>query len=52
MPNASEDQRVLVQLLNGIKAMPIDTLVQTLNQVVKQPAMNQVSNKGILYVFS
>ncbi|XP_073990011.1 protein DOP1 homolog isoform X1 [Rhodnius prolixus] len=41
MPNASEDQRVLVQLLNGIKAMPIDTLVQTLNQVVKQPAMNQ-----------
>ncbi|KAL1122274.1 hypothetical protein AAG570_003679 [Ranatra chinensis] len=37
----NEDQQVLVQILSGIKAMPIDTLVKTLHQVVKQPAMNQ-----------
>ncbi|XP_054267327.1 protein dopey-1 homolog [Macrosteles quadrilineatus] len=41
MSPASEGQQVLVQLLSAIKAMPIDTLVQTLHQVVKQPAMNQ-----------
>lgn len=42
LAQASEGQQVLVQLLSAIKAMPIDTLVQTLHQVVKQPAMNQV----------
>ncbi|XP_046668094.1 protein dopey-1 homolog isoform X3 [Homalodisca vitripennis] len=41
LAQASEGQQVLVQLLSAIKAMPIDTLVQTLHQVVKQPAMNQ-----------
>ncbi|XP_014250328.1 protein dopey-1 homolog isoform X1 [Cimex lectularius] len=39
--NISEDQHVLVQLLIGIKAMPIDIITQTLHQVVRQPAMNQ-----------
>uniref|UniRef100_A0A0K8T476 Protein dopey-1 n=2 Tax=Lygus hesperus TaxID=30085 RepID=A0A0K8T476_LYGHE len=43
LPEASEDQKVLVQLLIGIKAMPIHVLVQTLHQVVKQPALNQES---------
>lgn len=41
IPNASDDQKVLVQLLTGIKAMPIDLIVQTLSQIVKQPAMDQ-----------
>uniref|UniRef100_A0A1B6DLS2 Uncharacterized protein n=2 Tax=Clastoptera arizonana TaxID=38151 RepID=A0A1B6DLS2_9HEMI len=41
MSIASDGQQVLVQLLSAIKAMPIDTLVQTLHQVVKQPSMNQ-----------
>lgn len=41
IPIASEDQKVLVQLLIGIKAMPIDSLMQTLSQIVKQPNMDQ-----------
>ncbi|XP_039275981.1 protein dopey-1 homolog [Nilaparvata lugens] len=41
LPVASEGQQVLVQLLSAIKAMPIDTLVKTLHEVVRQPALNQ-----------
>nr|CAD7588637.1 unnamed protein product [Timema genevievae] len=37
VPVANTDQQVLVYLVGAIRAMPIDTLVQTVHQVVKQP---------------
>jgi len=35
-------QQVLVQLLSFIKSMPLDSLIQTIHQVVKQPSLSQV----------
>lgn len=35
-------QLVLVQLLSSIKSMPLDLLIQTIHQVVKQPSLSQV----------
>lgn len=35
-------QQVLVQLLSSIKSMPLDSLIQTIHQVVKQPSLSQV----------
>lgn len=37
LPTASKDQQVLVNLVSAIRVMPIDTLVQTVHLVVKQP---------------
>ncbi|XP_067010621.2 protein dopey-1 homolog [Anabrus simplex] len=37
VPAANRDQQVLVYLVDSIRVMPIDTLVQTVHQVVKQP---------------
>lgn len=37
LPVPTSDQQVLVQLIGAIKVMPIDTLVQTVHQVLKQP---------------
>ncbi|XP_063217046.1 protein dopey-1 homolog isoform X2 [Bacillus rossius redtenbacheri] len=37
IPVANTDQQVLVYLVGAIRAMPMDTLVQTVHQVVKQP---------------
>jgi hypothetical protein len=53
VPIASPDQQVLVYLVGAIRAMPIDTLVQTVNQVVKQPPSIQgakkVSNHVVMF---
>ncbi|KAI5703359.1 hypothetical protein M8J75_010863 [Diaphorina citri] len=40
IPVANERQKSLVQLLNAIKAMPIDTLVQTIHQVIRSTTIN------------
>ena len=37
MPEACPNQQVLVQLVSAIRVMPIDTLVQTVHQVIKTP---------------
>lgn len=37
LPVASRSQQVLVNLVSAIRVMPIDTLVQTVHVVVKQP---------------
>lgn len=42
VPEATEMQQVLVQLLSSIKSMPLDLLIQTIHQVVKQPSLSQV----------
>jgi hypothetical protein len=45
VPTASSDQQVLVHLVGAIRVMPIDTLVQTVHQVVKQPPPIQGARK-------
>ncbi|KAJ8674892.1 hypothetical protein QAD02_010678 [Eretmocerus hayati] len=37
LPEACSNQQVLVQLVSAIRVMPMDTLVQTVNQVIKSP---------------
>ena len=37
VPSFCEDQLLLVNLVSNIKVMPIDTLVQTVKQVIKTP---------------
>jgi len=37
IPNACEDQLLLVDLVSAIKVLPTDTLMQTIKQVMKQP---------------
>lgn len=41
-------QQVLVQLLSSIKSMPLDSLIQTIHQVVKQPSLSQVITSLII----
>jgi hypothetical protein len=45
LPTASPNQQVLVYLVGAIRVMPIDTLVQTVSQVVKQPPSIQGARK-------
>jgi hypothetical protein len=45
VPTASSNQQVLVYLVGAIRVMPIDTLVQTVSQVVKQPPPIQGAKK-------
>jgi hypothetical protein len=45
VPTASPNQQVLVYLVGAIRVMPIDTLVQTVSQVVKQPPPIQGAKK-------
>lgn len=47
VPTASVDQHVLVYLVGAIRVMPIDTLVQTVHQVVKQPPPIQGAKKDL-----
>ncbi|KDR16353.1 protein dopey-1 homolog isoform X2 [Zootermopsis nevadensis] len=47
VPTASPDQQVLVYLVAAIRVMPIDTLVQTVHQVVKQPPPIQGAKKDL-----
>ncbi|KAK0181813.1 hypothetical protein PV327_000009 [Microctonus hyperodae] len=37
LPEACPNQQVIVNLVSAIRVMPIDTLVQTVNQVIKTP---------------
>ncbi|XP_011306689.1 protein dopey-1 homolog isoform X2 [Fopius arisanus] len=37
LPEACANQQVMVDLVSAIRVMPIDTLVQTVNQVIKTP---------------
>ena len=37
VPVACDDQLLLVELISAIKVLPIDTLIQTTKQVLKQP---------------
>ncbi|XP_008187338.1 protein dopey-1 homolog isoform X1 [Acyrthosiphon pisum] len=45
VPEATEMQQVLVQLLSSIKSMPLDSLIQTIHQVVKQPSLSQAGQQ-------
>ncbi|XP_050520181.1 protein dopey-1 homolog isoform X5 [Daktulosphaira vitifoliae] len=45
IPEASEMQLILVQLLSSIKSMPLDSLIQTIHQVVKQPSLSQAGQQ-------
>lgn len=47
VPTATPDQQVLVHLVGAIRVMPIDTLVQTVHQVVKQPPPIQGARKDL-----
>ncbi|KAK6622791.1 hypothetical protein RUM43_008634 [Polyplax serrata] len=47
LPVASRDQQILVDLVSAIRVMPIDTLVQTVHQVVKQPPMIQGASPNV-----
>ncbi|XP_012276640.1 protein dopey-1 homolog isoform X2 [Orussus abietinus] len=60
LPEVSSDQQVMVDLVSAIRVMPIDTLVQTVHQVVKAPPPIQgikqdfsleVSLLELLYVY-
>ncbi|XP_034945114.1 protein dopey-1 homolog isoform X2 [Chelonus insularis] len=37
LPEACPNQQVIVHLVSAIRVMPIDTLIQTVNQVIKNP---------------
>ena len=45
----SEEQLVLVQLVSAIKALPTDTLVQTIKLVLKTPPFTIRDKVGIHY---
>ncbi|XP_050425290.1 protein dopey-1 homolog isoform X2 [Adelges cooleyi] len=45
IPEATEMQLILVQLLSSIKSMPLDSLIQTIHQVVKQPSLSQAGQQ-------
>ncbi|XP_062580439.1 protein dopey-1-like isoform X4 [Saccostrea cucullata] len=40
---ACEDQLLLVDLISAIKVLPTDTLVQTINKVLRQPPQTEIS---------
>lgn len=42
IPSPCEDQLLLVQLVDAIRVLPTDTLVQTVKQVLKQPPPNDL----------
>lgn len=46
--SASEEQLVLVNLISAIKVMPMDTLIQTVRQVIKQPP--QTNSRAVVIV--
>lgn len=47
VPVATQSQQVLVYLIAAIRVMPMDTLVQTVHQVVKQPPPIEGFNKDV-----
>lgn len=47
------EQKVLVELISAIRVMPIDTLVQTLHQLVKSPpSVHGTNHVSCLLIFS
>lgn len=60
LPEACPNQQVMVDLVSAIRVMPIDTLVQTVNHVIKTPPLThgvkqdfslEVSVLELLYVY-
>lgn len=60
LPEACINQQIIVDLLGAIRVMPIDTLIKTVNQVIKNPPLIngvkknfslQVSVLELLYVY-
>ena len=45
------EQKVLVELISAIRVMPIDTLVQTLHQLVKSPPSVHGTNHVSILVY-
>lgn len=45
IPEASEDQQLLVELVSAVKVLPTDTLIQTVKQVILNPP-STASDKG------
>uniref|UniRef100_A0A2C9KBU5 Uncharacterized protein n=1 Tax=Biomphalaria glabrata TaxID=6526 RepID=A0A2C9KBU5_BIOGL len=46
-PTICEDQLLLVELVSAIKVLPMDTLIQTVKQVIKQPPLTELTKKGV-----
>ncbi|KAK3917430.1 Protein dopey-1-like protein [Frankliniella fusca] len=46
-PDVVPEQQVLVDLISAIRAMPVDTLVQTLHQLVKSPPSVHGTNHSV-----
>ena len=44
-----EDQLLLVDLISAIKVLPMDTLVQTVKQVLKQPPNSELSRGKVFF---
>jgi len=42
IPGASEDQLILIDMISAIKLLSVDTLMQTVRQVMKQPPQQTV----------
>ena len=52
IPSPCEDQLLLVDLISAIKVLPMDTLVQTVKQVLKQPPNSELSRGKVIYIIS
>ena len=42
-----EDQLLLVDLISAVKVLPMDTLVQTVKQVIKQPPLSELARAKV-----
>ena len=47
LPTPCEDQQLLVELVAAIKVLPMDTLIQTVKAVLKQPPHTELSKSKV-----
>ena len=47
LPTPCEDQQLLVELVGAIKVLPMDTLIQTVKSVLKQPPHTELSKSKV-----
>lgn len=47
LPTPCEDQQLLVELVGAIKVLPMDTLIQTVKAVLKQPPHTELSKSKV-----
>ena len=51
IPTACPDQLLLVDLVSAVKVLPIDTLIQTVKQVIKQPPPTTPDKHKVCHVY-